>query len=107
MRLRGLLIGGIIGAAATVYLSRRKPGLVTWAANAASEVGSSVAKKSMSKIMSKSFTSKATALAPKHSDGTAEKSEAAWGQIESIVNSDPELKKEADKIKAESSAFAH
>lgn len=107
MRLRGLLLGGIIGAAATVYVSRRKPGLVAWAASAASDVCSTVARKSVSKIMSKGMNMGASTLTPKPSDDTAGKSEAAWAQIESIVNSDPALKQEADKIKAESSSFAH
>ncbi|MGG1635673.1 hypothetical protein AB4Z45_27075 [Paenibacillus sp. MCAF9] len=107
MRLSGFLVGGIIGAAATVYLSRRKPGAVSWAAHAFSDVCSNVARNSVAKMMSKSVKENASALSPKHSDDTAVKSEAAWGQIEAIVNSDPSLKKEADKIKAESSAFSH
>jgi hypothetical protein len=107
MKLSGFLVGGLIGAAATVYVSRRRPGAVTWAANAVSDVCSSVARKSVSKIMSKSFKEEAANLAPKHADDTAVKSEAAWGQIEAIVNNDPALKRETDKIKAESSAVAH
>lgn len=107
MKLSGFLVGGLIGAAATVYVSRRKPGAVSWAANAISDVCSSVARKSVSKIMSKTFKDEAAVLSPKHSDDTAEKSEAAWGRIEAIVNSDPVLKREADKIKAESSSLTH
>ncbi|OBZ17819.1 MULTISPECIES: hypothetical protein [Bacillales] len=107
MKLSGFLVGGLIGAAATVYVSRRRPGAVSWAANAVSDVCSSVARKSVSKIMSKSFKEEAANLSPKHADDTAVKSEAAWGQIEAIVNSDPALKRETDKIKAESSAVAH
>ncbi|WP_054024348.1 hypothetical protein [Bacillus sp. FJAT-28004] len=107
MKLSGFLVGGLIGAAATVYVSRRRPGAVSWAANAFSDVCSTVARKSVAKMMSKSMNQNASALSPKHSDDTAVKSEAAWGQIEAIVNSDPALKKEADKIKAESSAIAH
>ncbi|KRE54346.1 hypothetical protein [Paenibacillus sp. Soil522] len=107
MKLSGFLVGGLIGAAATMYVSRRQPGAVSWAANAISDVCSSVTRKSVSKIMSKSFKEEAVNLAPKHSDDTAVKSEAAWGQIEAIVNSDPAVKREADKIKAESSAQIH
>ncbi|MGO4544244.1 hypothetical protein AB4Z29_05565 [Paenibacillus sp. 2TAB23] len=107
MKLSGFLVGGLIGAAATVYVSRKQPGAVAWAAHAVSDVCSSVARKSVSKIMSKSIREEASAFSPKHSDDTAVKSEAAWEQIETIVNSDPSLKREADKIKAESSAIAH
>lgn len=107
MRLSGLLVGGIIGAAATMYVSRKRPGAMNWAASALSDVSKSVARKSVSKMMSKSIGNEASSRAPKHSDDTVVKSEAAWGQIEAIVNSDPDLKREADKIKAESSAVAH
>ncbi|OMF35189.1 hypothetical protein BK133_10770 [Paenibacillus sp. FSL H8-0548] len=107
MKLSGFLVGGIIGAAATMYVSRKRPGAVSWAASALSDVSKSVARKSVSKMMGKSIVNEASNAAPKHSDDTAVKSEAAWGQIEAIVNSDPEVKREADKIKAESSVLAH
>ncbi|WP_138753470.1 hypothetical protein [Paenibacillus sinopodophylli] len=107
MKLSGFLVGGLIGAAATVYVSRKQPGAVAWAGHALSDLCSTAARKSMSKIMSKSIREEASAFSPKHSDDTAVKSEAAWEQIEAIVNSDPSLKKEAEKIKAESSALAH
>ncbi|WP_424766100.1 hypothetical protein [Paenibacillus sp. sgz302251] len=107
MKLSGFLFGGLIGAVATVYVSRRRPGAVAWAAHALSDVCASAARKSFSKIMSKDWKEEAAVTAPKHSDDSAVKSEAAWGQIEAIVNSDPALKREADKIKAESSALAH
>ena len=103
MKLRGFLVGGLIGAAATMFISRRQPGAMSWAANAITDV----TRKSVSKMMSKSIKEEAVNLAPKHSDDTAVKSEAAWGQIEAIMNSDPALKREADKIKAESSAHTH
>ncbi|HTG71527.1 MAG TPA: hypothetical protein VL921_19875 [Candidatus Udaeobacter sp.] len=103
MKLRGFLVGGLIGAAATMFISRRQPGAMSWAANAITDV----TRKSVSRMMSKSIKEEAVNLAPKHSDDTAVKSEAAWGQIEAIMNSDPALKREADKIKAESSAHTH
>ncbi|MCA0754447.1 hypothetical protein KP806_05250 [Paenibacillus sp. N4] len=107
MKLSGFLMGGLLGMAATVYLSRKRPGAVSWAANAVTDMCSSVARKSMNKIISKDLKEEAAAFAPKPSDDTAGKSEAAWAQIETIVNSDPSVKKEAEKIKAESSSLAH
>lgn len=107
MKLSGFLVGGIMGAAAAMYIARKRPGAMSWAASAFSDVSKSVARKSVSKMMSNSKVDKASNFAPKHSDDTAVKSEAAWGQIEAIVNSDPDLKREADKIKAESSSPAH
>ncbi len=107
MKLSGFLFGGVLGAAATVYLAKKQPGAVSWAAHALSDVCSSVARKSVSRMMGNSIKEDVAAFAPKHTDDTAVKSDAAWGQIEAIVNSDPKLKREADKIKAESSAVAH
>ncbi|MBD2869625.1 hypothetical protein [Paenibacillus arenilitoris] len=107
MRLSGLLVGGLLGAAATVYLSKRRPGAVAWAGHALSDVSSRIARKSMSKIMNNNWKEEAVTMAPKHSDDTAAKSEAAWEQIEAIVESDPAVKREAEKIKAESSSISH
>ncbi|WP_156889582.1 hypothetical protein [Paenibacillus harenae] len=108
MRLSGLIVGGLIGAAATVYFSNRRPGAMAWAGNALSDVSSKVASKSMSKIWNAKWNAGgAAAMAPKRSDDTAASSEAAWEQIEAIVESDPVIKKEAAKIKAESSSVAH
>jgi hypothetical protein len=108
MKLSGFLMGSLLGAAATVYISRKRPGAVAWAAGALSEVCHTATSKTIAKIMSKDLGREAAAtLSPKHSDDTAEKSAAAWGQIEAIVASDPELKRETDKIKAESSSVSH
>lgn len=107
MKLSGFVVGGLLGAVATVFVSRRRPGAVAWAASAVSDVCSTVIGKSVSRMMNKDWKHEAASMAPKHSDDTAEKSEAAWGQIEAIVNNDPDLKREADKIKAESSSLTH
>ncbi|RCW51142.1 hypothetical protein [Paenibacillus prosopidis] len=107
MKLSGFLVGGLIGAAATVYVSRKRPGAIAWAASALSDISSNVVGKSVSMMMNKNWKQEAADMTPKHIDGSAVKSEAAWGQIEAIVNSDPDLKREAEKIKAESSALAH
>jgi hypothetical protein len=107
MKLSGFLVGGLIGAAATVYVSRKRPGAIAWAAGALSDISSNVVNKSVSMMMNKSWKQEAAVMVPKHTDDSAAKSEAAWGQIEAIVNSDPNLKREAEKIKAESSSLAH
>ncbi len=108
MKLSGFVVGSLLGAAATVYLSRKRPGAVAWAAGALSDVCHSATNRTIAKWMNKGIGREAAAMiSPKPSDDTAGKSEAAWGQIEAIVASDPELKKETDKIKAESSNVAH
>lgn len=107
MRLRGLIVGGLLGAAATVYASRKRPGAFAWVSSAASDVCARMVGGTVSKIMSRGMASEAAAAAPKPIDASAGNSEDAWEQIEALVNSDPEVKREADKIKAESSALAH
>ncbi|REK77281.1 hypothetical protein [Paenibacillus paeoniae] len=107
MKLSGLLFGGIIGAAATMYVARKKPAAVAWAAGAMSEVCSGMARKTVAKFMNADWKKEGLGLSPKHSDDTAEKSAAAWEQIEAILESDPSLKREANKIKAESSVMSH
>lgn len=108
MKLSGLLFGGIIGAAATIYVARKKPATVAWAAGAMSELCSNMTRKSVAKFMNAANGKKeAVGLAPKPSDDTAGKSEAAWEQIEAILEKDPSLKREVNKIKAESSALSH
>lgn len=105
MKWTGLMVGGIVGAAATLYFSRKRPGAVAWAASAMSDV----AGKSVAKMLSSSsgWKKAAAAQAPKHTDDTAVNSAAAWEQIEAFVESDPAVKQEVNKIRAESSNISH
>ncbi|MCR2803045.1 hypothetical protein [Paenibacillus soyae] len=105
MKWSGILVGGVIGAAATLYFSRKRPGAVAWAASAMSDV----AGKSVARMLSASSGLKREAadLAPKHTDDTAANSAAAWERIEAIVESDPAVKQEVNKIRAESSNISH
>ncbi|RJE90012.1 hypothetical protein D3P07_07285 [Paenibacillus sp. 1011MAR3C5] len=108
MKLSGLLFGGIIGAAATMYVAKKKPATVAWAAGAMSDMCSGIVRKSVAKMVNADWKKEAAAgLSPKPSDDTAGKSAAAWEQIEAIVETDPSLKREVNKIKAESSAMSH
>ncbi|MEK3881484.1 hypothetical protein [Paenibacillus sp. PL2-23] len=105
MKWTGLMVGGIVGAAATLYFSRKRPGAVAWAASAMSDM----AGKSMAKMLhaSSGWKQEAAEQAPKQSDDTAVSSAAAWEQIEAFVENDPSVKREVDKIKAESSTLSH
>lgn len=108
MRLSGLLFGGLIGAAATLYVSRKKPGAVAWASSAMGDMFASAAGKAFSMMASGSrLKGEAMKSAPKPSADTAATSAAAWERIESFIQSDPGVKAEVDKIKAESHAIAH
>lgn len=108
MKLSGLLLGGLIGAAATLYVSRKRPGAVAWVSSAMSDMSSSIAGKAF-QAMAGGAKWKAEAMksAPKPSADTAAASAAAWERIESFIQSDPSVKQEVEKIKAESSAIAH
>lgn len=107
MRLSAIVLGGIIGAAATLYVSRKRPGAVAWAANAMSNVCESVAQRSVSMLMNMDWKKEETKLSSKPKDEAAGASSAAWDQIEAFVKSDPELKREINQIKAESSSLSH
>lgn len=108
MKLSGLLFGGLVGAAATLYVSRKKPGAVAWASSAMSDMCASAAGKAFS-MMAGGAKWKAEAMksAPKPSADTAATSAAAWERIESFIQSDPAVKLEVDKIKADSAAISH
>lgn len=96
-----------MGVAAAVYVSRKKPGTAAWAAGALSTACSALSKKTMAMMMNGNWKAQAMSSAPKPTDGTAAKSEGDWEQIEALINSDPAVKKQTDRILAESSATTH
>ncbi|MBH5317989.1 hypothetical protein I6N90_09245 [Paenibacillus sp. GSMTC-2017] len=107
MKLSGLLFGGLIGAAATIYLSKKRPGAIAFASSAMSDLGTILVNKSVTKFIQSDWKDEAVTNAPKSSDDTAKKSAQSWEQIELLLNSDPALKQEVEKIKAESSSITH
>ncbi|MHA7963629.1 hypothetical protein ACX93W_05730 [Paenibacillus sp. CAU 1782] len=109
MKWRGLIIGGLLGATATLYISRKRPGAVAWAAGAMSELcHAATGKMAGSMFRSKSGGSQQLAKSVKGDAGRNDKSSReTWMQMEQWIQSDPEVKREVEKIKAESSAAAH
>ncbi|GKU79572.1 hypothetical protein [Paenibacillus sp. L3-i20] len=107
MKLSGLLFGGLIGAAATIYISKKRPGVFAFASSAMTDLCSNLVNKSVTKMMRSDWKDEVTTVVPKSTDDTAKKSAVAWEQIELLLQSDPALKQEVDKIKAESSSLAH
>ena len=59
MRLSGFIIGSMVGAAATVYLTKMQPGKLKLAANMMSEASSSLLGKSAAKAMTNEWISQA------------------------------------------------
>ncbi|GGG57426.1 hypothetical protein [Paenibacillus radicis (ex Gao et al. 2016)] len=107
MRLRGFIVGGAIGAAAALYMARKRPGTAAWLSATMSNGLSKLGRKSFSIMMMNDWKTKAVVSAPKHTDGTAAKSEGNWERIEAIINSDPKLKEQANQVMAESSSRMH
>jgi hypothetical protein len=109
MKWRGLLLGGLIGAGATLYIARKRPGAVAWAAGAMSGICHAATGKMMgSMLRSKSGRSKQLSKSSTRNAGKTDKSSReTWMQMEQWIQSDPEVKQEVDKIKAEASAATH
>lgn len=106
MRMRSFMLGGLVGAMAAMYAGRRRPELMARACTAMTDAGAAIAGKAMSMWLNADMK-KPAAAAPKLSDDTAERSGAAWEQIEAIISSDPAVKEEVNKIKAASSDITH
>lgn len=107
MKLSGMLVGGLLGAAATMYVARKRPGAFAWASSAVSDACASIVGKTMDKVISANWKKEAAKAAPKYSDDNVKSSAAALEQIEAFVESDPAVKREVDRIKSESSSIAH
>ncbi|MFB9325261.1 hypothetical protein ACFFSY_04920 [Paenibacillus aurantiacus] len=102
MRMTGFIIGTITGMAAAAYLSKKRPGMVAWAGAATGDIISSMKGKAVSAVMNRKFGQAQSAAQPAsaNSAGTANSTES-WGQIEMLVNSDPEVKRQAEEIASE------
>lgn len=101
MRMSGFIIGGVLGMAAALYASRKRPGMAAWAVDATGEMMSSARKKLIGRVMERKFSSwtkEAADAAPKRSAASAGNSAAAWQQIGALIESDPEVKRETEAI---------
>lgn len=105
MKMSSFMLGSLLGAAAMVYAIRKKPGMVTLVATAMTDAGSALFNKSMSR-MGVSGT-EAKGASSKRTEGSAANSSAAWEEIEAVVNEDPALKSEVNKIMSERSTVSH
>ncbi|MFC5650846.1 hypothetical protein ACFPYJ_17355 [Paenibacillus solisilvae] len=101
MKWSGFLIGGIAGMAAAAYVAKKRPGMFAWASSAAGEAWTGMRGRALNAVINRKFNHAAEKTVPKHSDLSKEHSTDAWGQITMLMNSDPEVKKEAEQIAAE------
>ncbi|MFD0711126.1 hypothetical protein [Paenibacillus sp. GCM10027626] len=86
MKWSSFVMGGLTGMAAAVFLSRRRPEWISLAGSAASE------------MMTGKFMRKKNAAIPKPAQASAKGSAEAWDQIHAVVESDPELNQEVEKM---------
>lgn len=101
MRMSGFIVGGLLGMAAALYASRKRPGMAAWAVDATGEMMSSAKNKLIGRVMERkltSWTKEAADAAPKRSSASADNSAAAWQQIGALIESDPEVKRETEAI---------
>ena len=120
MKLGGFIAAGLVGAAAALYVARKRPGAAAAAGSAAGELWSSLAGKAVSGILRRSTkmrelkpqartsSSAAAASGDKRSNaaiGTSSDGEA-WTQIAALVGNDPAVKRETEKILSEAGSSA-
>jgi hypothetical protein len=107
MRLSGFILGGIVGIAAAAYMSQKKPGSLAWAGNATGQLVTGMKGRIVETALTRKFgsemASKPNAKQHTGSNGSG-KSEESWKTIESLLNSDPEVKAAANEIMADTSA---
>ncbi|REK59171.1 MAG: hypothetical protein C6W55_01850 [Thermobacillus sp.] len=97
MRMRGFVAGGLIGIAAGIILSRRKPGSVEWFVRRADQLMTSAKHRMIEQVLNRRFG------AEERSGEHACKSESgsSWNTIRSLINADARVKHEAERILTE------
>jgi hypothetical protein len=99
MRWTGFLVGSLCGVVAAAYVARTRPGMFAWASSAAGSMWSGMAGRAVETAVNRKFgTANPAGQAPAASAG---KSGEAWGQIQTMINNDPTVKKETQEIMAE------
>lgn len=98
MRMRGFVAGSLIGIAAGIILSRKKPGTVEWFVRRAEQMMSDAKHKMIEQVLNRRFG--AGERQGEHVSGKAEAG-SAWNTIRSLINADARVKHEAERILAE------
>ncbi len=107
MKLGGFIAGSLIGAAAALYVARKRPGAAAVASGIAGELWSKAAGKAMSGMIANKSGASQRRSSGRSSSGKSSSRVAdsgSWERIAALVNSDPEVKKESEKIIAEASS---
>lgn len=101
MRWTGFLLGSLAGAAAAAYIAKKRPGMFAWATAACANMASGLKGRTIEAVINTGAKNKSKHANPKTDGSASGNSAAAWGQIEMLMNSDPAVKKEAERITAE------
>ncbi|MBW7473478.1 hypothetical protein K0T92_01815 [Paenibacillus oenotherae] len=108
MRWTGFLLGSLAGMAAAAYVAKKRPGMFAWATAACTSMATGLKGRTIDAVISRKLGSKSSSASAstsaKEKGAAPEDSAAAWGQIEMLMNSDPTVKREAERIAAEGKA---
>lgn len=98
MRMRGFVAGSLIGIAAGIFLTRKKPGSVEWFVRRAEQMMAGAKHKMIEQLLNRRFGAE-------ESEGGKESGKAvsgsSWNTIRSLINADARVKHEAERILAE------
>jgi len=103
MRMRGFVAGGLIGIAAGIMLSRRKPDAIEWIVRRADRLMTGAKLTAIEMMLSRRFGPEKPEGAEKTDRPESGKSESGstWNSIRSLINADARVKHEAERILAE------
>jgi hypothetical protein len=94
MRMRGFVAGGLVGIAAGILLSRRKPGTVDMIVRSADRLMDACKHKVIEQALNFKFGAKEGER--EASDGA--ESGSSWNTIRSLISADARVKHEAERI---------
>lgn len=96
MRWTGFIVGGILGAAAAVYFNRQNKPMLTNLSQMSGNVNQMM-KTARAKMLDMALTKKfgSDSIA---SSSSGSKNAASIGDVEQIINKDPQLKQQVDAI---------
>ncbi|WP_154665902.1 hypothetical protein [Paenibacillus pinihumi] len=129
MRWTAFIAGGIVGMAAATVLAKKRPAAFSWVSHAVGDAMKGMRERKMNRMVeiglgsfanrenraseaAGSAAGRAAHTATKKSThkagaAAAHKDSESWDRIEQLIESDPEAKRETEKIMAEGLGTAH
>ena len=95
MRMRGFVAGGLIGVAAGIMLTRRKPGSVEWIVRGADRFMDAAKRMMIEQMLNRKFGAEKQEGERKEADVAGGSS---WNTIRSLISADARVKHEAERI---------